>query len=506
MKNIKIFVKSMGIIVLSAVLLIALAACASTDENAKPGASDAAENPADNNNNGDGGNNGEENGRLQPVLPDVNYNGDVFTFLVNEFAGAEKYWGSYEIYAEEENGDAINDAVYKRNRTIEEKLNINIKEIRADYLDTVSYTKRSVAAGDSEYDCVMPRMWNAAALASEGYLLSLDRLPFIDLSNPWWDQNAKDTSIGGRQFFTVGDLMVMDKDSLFIVMFNKTAAMDGGVENLYNLVRENKWTMDKFHALIKDAARDLNGDGKLGFDDMAGLLTSSWCLSFMYFGTGETVTRKDPDDYPYFVMNNERGIRAAEKAYEIICDKGATVLGETIGMDNPYEALNRMFQEDRGLFMMMQIMYIHRTRTMESDFGILPMPKLDEKQDKYYTAMNPVATSCIAIPVTVKSPEKTSVILEALSAESKYTLIPAYYDITITNKMIRDEESAEMLDIILASRIYDLGFVFNWGDIGNVPLALYPNGGNFVSTYEKREPKALSEMEKTIEAFKDLSE
>ena len=123
----------------------------------------------------------------------------------------------------------------------------------------------------------------------------------------------------------------------------------------------------------------------------------------------------------------------------------------------------------------------------------------------YYTAMNPVATSCIAFPITVKDREKTSVVLEALSAESKYTLIPAYYDITITNKMIRDEESAEMLDIILASRIYDLGFVFNWGDLGNVPLALYPNGENFVSTYEKREPKALSEMEKTIEAFKNLN-
>jgi len=71
--------------------------------------------------------------------------------------------------------------------------------------------------------------------------------------------------------------------------------------------------------------------------------------------------------------------------------------------------------------------------------------------------------------------------------------------------MIRDEESAEMLDIILSSRVFDLGFIFNWGNLGDVPLSLYPKGGGFVSTYEKREPKAISEMEKTIEAFRDLN-
>ena len=441
------------------------------------------------------------------LLPDANYNGDVFTFLVNEYAG--KNWGSYEIYAEEETGDAINDAVYKRNRTVEAKFNIEIKEIRADYNDTVNLTKKSVSAGDNAYDCVMPRMWNAANMASEGDLLSLDQLPYVNLQNPWWDQNANGMSIGGRLFFTVGDLMVMDKDSLFIVMFNKKVAADSGVENLYNLVRENKWTMEKFYSIIKEAAKDLDGDGTIGFHDVAGLLSSSWCISFLYYGTGETVTSKDSDDYPYFTMNNERGIRAVEKSYEIIADKSATLIGETLaagGMADPYnEGINKMFQEDRGLFMLMQIVYILETRTMDSDFGILPTPKLDEMQDKYYTPINPVATSCIAVPVTASEKEKISVVLEALSAESKYTLMPAYYDVTITNKMMRDEESAEMLDLILASRVYDLGFIFNWGSLGDLPTSLYPKGDNFVSAYEKIEPKAIKEMEKTIEAFKALS-
>ena len=443
--------------------------------------------------------------KLEPDLPDVNYNGDTFTFLVREW-DANGYWGAYEIYAEEENGDAINDAVYRRNRTIEEKLNIEIKEIRNS--DVIGVAQRSIAAADPMYDCIMPSMQAAANLAGNGYLLSFDQLPCVNLRNPWWDQNINNMSIGGRLFFTVGDLSLMDKDSMFIIMFNKTVAMNSGIENMYNLVRENKWTIDKFHAIIKEVSSDVNGDGEMGFDDLAGLASSDYGINVLHYNTGETVARKDADDYPYFTLNNERGILAVEKAYNIITDKSATVLAnELTGIANPWtDGINKMFQENRSLFLLAQITFIHRTRTMESDFGILPSPKLDESQDSYYSSINPVSSNCIAVPMTVRDKEKTSVVLEALTAESKYTLMSAYYDITITNKMIRDEESAEMLDLILSTRVFDLGFIFNWGDLGNVPLSFYPRGGDFVSTYEKREPRALTDMEKTIEMFKNLAQ
>lgn len=441
--------------------------------------------------------------RLYPSLPDVNYEGDSFTFLVREW-NVNGYWGSYEIYAEKENGDVINDAVLRRNRAIEEKLNINIKEIRTN--DVEGYIRKSVAADDDVYDCVMPSLAGAANLASNGYLLSLDKLPYIDLNNPWWDINTTNMSIGNRLFFTVGDLIVLDKDSIFIVMFNKTVQKNNEIEDLYNLVRSNEWTFDKFYSVIKGVTTDLNGDGEIGFEDLVGLASSDYAINVLHYNTGETVTRKDSEDYPYFTLNNERAVLAAEKAFEIVTDKFVTILANNLTqIANPWtDGINKMFQEDRALFLLAQVTFIHRTRTMDSDFGILPSPKLDEKQEKYYTSINPVASSCISIPVTVNDRDKISIVLEALTAESKYTLMHAYYDITITNKMIRDEESEEMFNLILSSRVFDLGFIFNWGNLGNVPLSLYPNGGNFVSTYEKLEPAAIIEMKKTIAAFKDM--
>ena len=442
--------------------------------------------------------------RLRPELPEADYGGAAFVFLVREYDGMG-YWGSYEIFAEEETGDSINDAVYQRNRAVEAKVNIEIKEVRG---EVVGLAQKSIKADDPAYECIMPSLTSAGSMAGSGYLVSFDRLPHINLENPWWDVNTKSMTIGGRLFFTVGDLCIMDKDSIFIVMFNKTVAKNSGTEDLYALVRENKWTLDRFHGIIKETAKDLNGDGKMGFEDLAGLVSSDFGINVFYYNSGERVTEKDENDYPYLTAPTERGVLAAEKGYGIICDKSATVLASDLqagGISNPWtDGINRMFQEDRALFFVAQVTFIHRTRTMESDFGILPSPKLDETQPKYLTSINPGVSNCVAVPATVRDTQKTSLVLEALTAESKYTLMPAYYDVTITNKMIRDEDSSEMLDLILSSRVFDLGYIFNWGDLGNVPLSLFPKGGNFVSTYEKREAKAKSEMEKTLEAFKNL--
>ena len=101
-----------------------------------------------------------------------------------------------------------------------------------------------------------------------------------------------------------------------------------------------------------------------------------------------------------------------------------------------------------------------------------------------------------------RSPVRTAAILEALAAESKYTLKPAFYDISLKGKMIRDEESEEMLDLIFDSKIYDLGWLYQIGGYNEEIMNLFRNRkSDFVSMYEKREAKALKDIDKINEAF-----
>ena len=62
---------------------------------------------------------------------------------------------------------------------------------------------------------------------------------------------------------------------------------------------------------------------------------------------------------------------------------------------------------------------------MESDveFGILPMPKVEESQESYYAGSgdNPVV-----IPITNNNMDRTGMIVEAMSAEGYRRVQPAY--------------------------------------------------------------------------------
>ena len=49
-------------------------------------------------------------------------------------------------------------------------------------------------------------------------------------------------------------------------------------------------------------------------------------------------------------------------------------------------------------------------------------------------------------------------ILEALCRIGSRLVLPAYYEVTLQSKASRDNESADMLDIIKSALIFDLGY------------------------------------------------
>jgi hypothetical protein len=135
---------------------------------------------------------------------------------------------------------------------------------------------------------------------------------------------------------------------------------------------------------------------------------------------------------------------------------------------------------------------------MEADFGIIPPPKFDEQQDRYYVYVDPWCTSAVSVPIT-SDYERTGLLLEALTYESRYTLLPAYYDINLKTKFARDDESKEMIDIILDNRLYDIGDVYGWGSMATLFDGLAKGTNSLVTFYEKSSSRIESAMNKTID-------
>jgi len=93
------------------------------------------------------------------------------------------------------------------------------------------------------------------------------------------------------------------------------------------------------------------------------------------------------------------------------------------------------------------------------------------------------------VPSNAPNPERTGIILEALAAESRNTVIPAYKETCLKTKFARDDESLGMLDIIFDNVVVDLGTIVFWESIRNTLIEEARKKGNFVSVVEKQYAK-----------------
>ena len=139
-------------------------------------------------------------------------------------------------------------------------------------------------------------------------------------------------------------------------------------------------------------------------------------------------------------------------------------------------------------------------RSLDVNFGIVPFPKLDENQDQYYTLAEEYSR-VFSVPVTADA-ECSSLILEALSAESVSTVTPAFYDVVLDGKAVRDEESKEMLDIIFANKVFDIGFLGNVANFKTMMLNLEKQDStNVTSQFASVLSSAEAALEKICENF-----
>ena len=487
----KIKIKIILICLLMA-LAMTLAACnSSTDgENAtgaegeNPGISDASDMAAPT----------EE---IKENLPDIDFQNRDFRIIV-------KAWGEYEVSIDENSSEdvsfndvVINEATYARNMNVSEKYGINIVKIIQD--DVYNAVRKSVSAGLDDYELALPSMQEAARLALEGHLHDWNALSHIDLDKPWYDQNLRGSLvINGKNYFMMGDFQIRDDDHTWILMFNKQIVRDLGLEEPYKLVREGKWTFDTFKQMIKDATFDLNGDGVYDKDDRYGFLTTSagGVTNFLFSG-GEKITDGDPNDgnKPVIRDNADKVAAILEKTVDILHNDDASFIKGT------WDVFEHMFINDQGLFYSEILVHVRRLRAMDTDFGVLPCPKYDENQKDYLTHIDP-ASPIMSLPTTA-DPEFAGVIMEALSAESYRRVIPAFYEASLSGKIVRDDESLDMLKIIMQNHVFDFAIVFDFGGIGQTFNALAGKGDTgYASEFEKRLEKAKSDIDKTWDSFK----
>ncbi len=433
----------------------------------------------------------------------------VTIFLRDRLDGIEY---EYEFISENLNGEIVNDAIYKRNLETEETLGITFAHVSG-YGNPGEYKNvldKSVRAGDGSFDIAAYYAYFGASWALEGLFYNLTTLPYLDFEKPWWNQNfIEEMTIADSLYATVGDVSLTSINRMYAMFFNKNLALDYCPDvDFYDLVRQGKWTLDTFSTINADLYTDLNGNGERDDDDFYGWATSSCAIPVdgLQVALGLDITKKNEDGTHTFLYEDERVVTAYQRTYDLYFNN-AGVQGNKYGGEY-IELCTRKFMGGTSLFLAQIFKETDLLRTMEDDYGVLPLFKLDEAQDGYYTTSHD-AYSLLSITASCQNPDMVAATLEKLSETSYKYVTPSYFEVALKSKYARGDQDSEMYDLIVAGRKYNFGMVMS-ASCGNIAQLwrslLDARDENFVSTIKGQANAVKGQLSNLMTSFAKAAE
>lgn len=412
-------------------------------------------------------------------------------------------WANTSMNAEELNGEVLNDALFNRTLKTEQRFNAVVKfELVKDTQDVFG---RAVLAGDDIYDMVMLFDASIATVLTKGYLGFWDDFDNIDLDDKQWDADAaKLYNFNGRQVAVSGDFSLYNYSTRHCYAFNKDMLAGLNLNyDLYYLVADGKWTLDKLYEIAGMAVSDVDGDGSYTKADTFGISGSvTRHYSALLAGSKVRYVDKNEEGNLYFtVPGNDYALSVIQKIVELNVDNQVFFNGvKDIGNNDP-----ALFRNSHTLFTAAYINEVSALRDMDSDIGILPAPKFTEEQDNYYSLIEGGALAVIPKSLSADRYENAGMLLNALAYYSRQDVIPAYIEVILKSKVSRDEESAEMIELIFNTSVNDLGTGV-WSSImkNNYTSKIFlPRSTDVSSVTATIEPQAAKAIDEFVTAVNE---
>ncbi len=417
------------------------------------------------------------------VIDETKQDGYQYTILVSgniDYKHGSQHYGNDFEYDETIN-ESLSNAKYQWIKTTEEKFDIVIEAV--DKLKWSNCTgsgngfselQKSYTSGDVMYDSCMIGTYDICNAARNGFLADLHEIDYINLNNSWWDQVAnKDLNIQGKMYYTTGDISIVDNVFTHCVFFNKDMITSKNLTSPYEFVKNGTWTLDNLATLVK-AGADTSGEGIAENEKVYGLLTWNDSMLQIMAAADERIASVDENGNLTFTMYNNRTQTLYDKFTDLAMNTAYSANYQVLSTE--WDDLRKeIFDSNRALFYLNLLSTTTHHRDSDTDFGILPYPKLEETQENYGHLVSSYHTEFFCIPFNHYSESLSGSVSEFMAAKGQEITKPGYYEDTLVGKQIRDDESADMLDIIFASRVFDVGTYYKVGNITTRLGSLYKN-------------------------------
>ena len=441
MKNV---FKTILLLLLSLVMALPLGACQTKDgrENGETTASQEATQSGDESN-------GpvykyDENGYVMDNLPDdLDFGGEDFTILT------WTEWARYDFVVNENTTAPWSKELLERQWAVEERLGVSIKielqpgswDHRDDFFAKVEGDQLSNEK--SSFDMINVYGPTMANLTVGGYISNINNLKYVDTDMPWWNrQQVESATVNDNLYFLTGDITPTTIQTLWGVFGNETLLRSYGHTNLYDLVYDGEWTIEKMKELA------LNNIGVNDNEvDIYGLAIGTSAQMALLHGAGIfMVETTDNGDYK---LGHEVNSQKMDTVF-------ATVQDLYLNHENVIHSVNlKTFAEQKAFFFVGGVGDMMTFSGQEGlEFIFMPMPKYDAAQTDYYTTTS-LWNAMYGVPTKVANSEMSGAVLEALASNAHRALVPVVFEECFSSRFISDPEDAAMVQLVYDSLVYD---------------------------------------------------
>ncbi len=404
-------------------------------------------------------------------------------------------------------GDVLGDSIYERNTVVADDFGVEfVFHFQGNSYGVVNDAlKQQVNGGLDDYDVFIGHKSSFTGLAMNNYLYDMGKIAGIDLTGAWWDQGCcENLTVGGHTYVMTGDILPDSSMRISSCMvFNKDLMVELGksVDDLNDTARNGGFTLDVLNTYCKDVTLDLNGDSKFNYMDDRYCLTG-WKMAApyaMYYGAGGmfvTIVEGTPE----VTYTDEEVTGIYEKLHNLFVGENAYhVINEA-----QYDTMFDVFTEGRALFSTMTLRLISQYLSeMEDAYGILPEPKYDTYQEEYLSFVNG-STSLVMLAKTEADTEFVGTIMEAMATYNYSHVTPNMFQVVTKLQAAQDPASAEMVDLIIRNRVFDLGYFADLGVTNLVRDSLVSGRSEIASSLQsgrKSAERTLEQLLKNMEHF-----
>ncbi len=435
-----------------------------------------------------------------PQIPAQDYGEHEFTFITQS---GNAYNTGY-IVSEGEAGETLDDAKARRNAIIEEKYNVKITQLNVS--DIKSEVRTQTMGGKCDFDVILASCGNLSVMAQENLLLNLLSIDRFDWDKSYWDSNSKDQlMIGDKLYFANCALNIHTVG--FMVYFNKQLVEDYELTSPYEYMANNEWTIENWAEMVRAVSKDMDNNGNFTEMDQYGTLYEHHNPRMFLYASGVRATTNNESGYPEVTLmeDADKTVYIYEKLKEVFKNSTSAYCMDCSPVDpqgypHRWSYLRYLFTQNLYLFHYTDSGALGAFADMESEFGVVPFPKYNKDQETYKTVY-PYNNNLLALPTVNENLERTAKIVEDMNYYSSFIVEPAWFDVLLTRRYARDDESEESIRILRDNCVYDLGLYYDFGGLRSAILDVNPVSSNISRSYDRAKKAIDASIKKTYQEF-----